>query len=201
MKLSLKNSIRWSVFIFILTFVLACLFSVASSSVLEGVAWGIGMVIVIMIVFIGIVFDMMGIAAAAAQETPFHAMASEKVAGARHSILIVRNADRFASFCNDVIGDIAGIISGTASAIVMFKLFQGDNTSLLYTLVLTLFTALVSGLTVGGKALGKSIAIHNSTPIILLAGKFFFFLEHRLGIKVFRTNKNKGNEGKRGKKS
>lgn len=200
MKRLWKHSIRWSIFIFILTFVLACLFSVASSSVLEGVAWGIGMIIVIVIVLIGIFFDMMGIAAAAAQEKPFHAMASEKISGSRHAIRIVRNADRFASFCNDVIGDIAGIISGTASAIVMFKLFQGDNTSLLYTVVLTIFTALVSGLTVGGKALGKSFAIHHSTAIILLAGKFFYILEQRFGIKVFKTMNNKGREGKRGKK-
>lgn len=202
MKLSLKNSIRWSIFIFVLTFIFACIFSVASTSILEGVAWGTGMLIVFVIVCIGIVFDMMGIASTAAQERPFHAMGAERVKGAKHAIRIVRNADRFASFCNDVIGDISGIISGAASAIVILKLFSAGTDSeelgTWYTVVNVTFTAIVSGLTVGGKAMGKSIAIHNATPIILFIGKCFFFMEHRFGIKVFQGKKNKGNQGKRG---
>jgi hypothetical protein len=200
MKLSLKNSIRWSVFIFFLTFVFACIFSVVSTMVLEGVAWATGMGIVLLIVVIGVVFDMMGIASTAAQERPFHAMAAERVKGAKHAIHIVRNADRFASFCNDVIGDISGIISGAASTIVILKLFQGADQSAWYYVVLITFTALVSGLTVGGKAIGKTLAIHNATPIILLAGKVFYFMEHRLRIKIFQGKKNKGNQGKRGNK-
>lgn len=57
-------------------------------------------------------------------------MASEKVTGAREAIVIVRNADRFATFCNDVIGDISGIISGAASTLVVIQLaavFQSND--------------------------------------------------------------------------
>ena len=43
---------------------------------------------------------------------------------ARQAIYIVRNADRVSNFCNDVIGDISGIISGTAVAFVVLKLLQ-----------------------------------------------------------------------------
>ena len=75
---------------------------------------GIGMFVVLIIVLIGIFFDILGIASTAADENPFHAMAAKKVYGAKLFYQIVRNADRFASFCNDVIGDISGIISGTA---------------------------------------------------------------------------------------
>jgi CBS domain containing-hemolysin-like protein len=181
--------------------VLSCAFTVASTTMLEGVAWGVGVIIVFSLVFIGIVFDMMGLAAASADEVPFHAMSSEKVKGARHAIYIVRNADKFSNFCNDVIGDIAGVISGAASTLVVIKLLVSisEENAILSTVVSVLFTGLVSATTVGGKAMGKSFAIHYATDIVLAIGKFFYFLEHRCGIRVFNGRKNKSN-GKRGHK-
>src|SRR5699024_11313379 len=77
------------------------------------------LIIVFFIVLIGIVFDMLGIASTAAKEAPLHAMAAEKVKGAKEAVNIYKNADKFASFCNDVIGDISGIISGSALTIVI----------------------------------------------------------------------------------
>ncbi len=126
---------------------------------------------------------MMGIAAAAATEQPFHAMAAEKVTGAKESIVIVRNADRFASFCNDVIGDIAGIVSGTAAALVVTQLVDVFNTGR-PTLSIVL-TSIVAALTVGGKAFGKTLAMTKSTQIILFAGKLAFFVENKLNIRIF----------------
>lgn len=200
MKFSLKNSIKWSIFISVITFILACVFSIASTTVLEGVSWGLGMVTVLFLILIGIFFDMMGISSTAAKETPFHAMASEKVKGARQAINIVRNADRFSSFCNDVIGDISGIISGAATAIVVIKLITSMNSenTILYTIISVVFSGLVSALTVGGKAMGKSFAIHYSNHIVLMIGKFFYILNHRFGIQLF--NQKKQSNGKRGNK-
>lgn len=189
MKRTLIHSMRWSIFIFSLTFVMGCLLSVASTVLLENAGWGIGMMVVFAIVLIGIVFDMLGIASAAAVETPFHAMAAERVGGSRQAIHIVRNADRFSNFCNDVVGDICSVIGGAASAVVVLKLIEAsvyaDNPTV-YTVVNVLFTAFVSGLTVGGKALGKSMAIENATEIILLIGKLFHLMETRLGIRLIR---------------
>lgn len=201
MKSFWKNSIRWSIFIAVLTFILASVFSVVSTAMLEGVSWAAGMAIVFIIVLIGIVFDMMGLASASAKETPFHAMAAEKVGGAKHAIFILRNADRFSNFCNDVIGDICGIISGTASALVVVKLVgsaaQGEQ--LLMTAIVTVvFSGVVSALTVGGKAVGKTFSIHYSTQIVLYIGKVFYMLERRFGIRFM--NGIKKNNGKRGNK-
>ena len=39
-------------------------------------------------------------------------------------------------------------------------------------------TALISGLTIGGKALGKTFAIRKSTQVVFLAGRFLH-LFHR----------------------
>jgi CBS domain containing-hemolysin-like protein len=167
---------------------------------LEGVSWAAGMAIVLIIVLIGIIFDMMGLASASAQETPFHAMAAEKVPGAKQAIYIVRNADKFSNFCNDVIGDIAGIISGTATALLVVKLLGSANEgeTLLTTVVTVVFSGIVSALTVGGKAVGKTFAIHYSTRIVLNIGKLAYLLERRLGLRL--TNGKKKNNGKRGNK-
>ncbi|GEN52124.1 hypothetical protein [Halobacillus faecis] len=183
----LKKSLKFSLSIAVITFVLAAIFSVISSSVLSGVVWIIGLVIVFMIVFTGVIFDMLGIAATAAQEQPFHAMASEKVNGAKEAIAIVRNADRFASFCNDVIGDISGIVSGTASAVVVIQLannFGYSDGSTVQIVISVILTSIVAALTVGGKALGKFFAINKSTDIIFFAAKVISWLEKRLKVRI-----------------
>ncbi|WP_233569483.1 hypothetical protein [Falsibacillus albus] len=188
------NSIKWSISIAVITFVLAAIFSIASNGILHGVAWGTGLIVVLIIVFIGIFFDMIGIAATAADEVPFHAMASKKVYGAKHSINIVRNADRFASFCNDVIGDVSGIISGTATTIVIIQLTVnlklGQSSYIDYMINVTL-TSFIAALTVGGKAFGKSFAIRYSRDIIFQVGKVLQFLEEKFHIAIIKDKKSK----------
>ncbi|RYG74649.1 hypothetical protein EU245_00215 [Lentibacillus lipolyticus] len=187
MKQQTKNSLRFSVTIAVITFVLAAIFSVVSESLLSNVIWVLGLIIVLVIIFIGVTFDMLGIAATAASEKPFHAMAAEKVTGAKEAVQIIRNADKFASFCNDVIGDISGVVSGTASATVVLQIAamfdQGDGSTIQIVLSVML-TSLVAALTVGGKAVGKYAAINASTTLIFFAGKVIAFLEQRLKIKL-----------------
>ncbi|MEA3321073.1 MULTISPECIES: hypothetical protein [unclassified Bacillus (in: firmicutes)] len=192
-----KDAINWSLAIAVITLVLAAIFSIVSTYLLSGVTWAVGMVIVFIIVFIGIFFDMLGIASTAADETPFHAMAAERVNGSKQAIQIVRNADRFASFCNDVIGDISGIISGTASAIVVisFTLSVGQTEdSLFHYIVAVVFTSVVAAVTVGGKAFGKSMAIRYSTPILFQVGRLFYILEDKFNIVVLKENKKRKNK-------
>lgn len=203
MKFSIKNSMKWSIFISLVTLGLSILFTVVSTTVLEGAGWGIGMVIVLFFILIGILFDILGLAAASAVETPFHAMAAKKVPGARQAIQVVRNADRFSNICNDVIGDICGIVSGSASATVILKLMLsfGDGHELLRSVVSIVFTAIVSALTVGGKAMGKSFAISYSKEIVLFIGKVFHILERTLHIRLLQPKRKQKTNGKRGKQN
>ncbi|GAB3791466.1 hypothetical protein [Virgibacillus kimchii] len=192
MKSQIRRSLRFSIVIAVITFVLAAIFSVISSSILSGVVWIAGLVIVFIIVLIGVVFDMLGIASTAAQEAPFHAMAAEKVTGAKEAVSIIRNADKFASFCNDVIGDITGIVSGTATAIVVLQIvtITGHGEGSPYQILLSvLLTSLVAAITVGGKAIGKFLAINASTKIIFFAGKIIAIIQNKLKIKVLPANK------------
>ncbi|WP_017472273.1 hypothetical protein [Amphibacillus jilinensis] len=185
----LNKSIKFSLSIAVITFVLAAIFSVISSAILSGVAWGLGIIIVLTIVFLGVFFDTLGVAATAAVEKPFHAMASERVFGAKEAVLVVRNADRFASFCNDVVGDISGVISGTASALVVLQLANvlgHSDGSVVQLTINVIMTSIVAALTVGGKAIGKFLGIHYTTTIIILVGKTLAFLDSKFKIKLLK---------------
>ncbi|MET3684318.1 hypothetical protein ABID56_002444 [Alkalibacillus flavidus] len=190
----LRDSIKFSIGIAVITFVLAAIFSLVSQGILGGVSWTVGFVIVVVIVLIGVSADMLGIAATAASEVPFHSMASERVYGAKNAIRIVRNADKFATFCNDVIGDIAGVISGTASTLVVIQLAtaisNGDTNNIQFVIGI-IFTSFVAALTVGGKALGKSFAVRMSTNLVLFAGKLTAFIEDTLHIRILPAKNNK----------
>ncbi|SDW22732.1 hypothetical protein SAMN05421781_0908 [Marinococcus luteus] len=182
-----KKSLRWSTLIGFVTLILAAIFSVVSTAVLSGVGWAIGMVVVLIIVFTGVIFDVIGVAATAAKPRPFNAMAAKKVPGASHSVFIQRNADRVANFCADVIGDISGVVSGTASSAVVVQLGMtiGTNNSSNGQLILsTIFTAVVAALTVSGKALGKTLAITYANNIVFQVGRILYFIENKLKIKL-----------------
>ncbi|WP_018923831.1 hypothetical protein [Salsuginibacillus kocurii] len=203
MKNSWTKSINWSLAVAVITLVLAALFSIVSTLMLSGVNWALGMLLVLIIVFIGVFFDTIGIAATSAKEEPFHAMSAKKLPGARHAVLITRNADRFASFCNDVIGDIAGIVSGTASAFVVIQLTLAvgyADGSIVQSVISVLFTSVIAALTVGGKSFGKTLAIYFSTPIIYQVGRILYVLEVKFKIKIFSSNgKKKGKQTNKSK--
>ena len=125
----------------------------------------------------GILFDIIGVAVTAADPRPFHSMAAHKEPGAKEALMLLRNAGRVSSVCNDVVGDICGIVSGTTTAVIVVRLqaaFSLPESVLLSVAV----TALVSGLTIGGKALGKTVALNKSTSVVYWVGRFLH-LFHR----------------------
>ena len=170
-----KNNKNWVIFITVLSFMLSVFFLFISNLILEDVSSVVSLLVVLFIVLTGIVFDIIGIAVTAADEAPFHAMASRKYYGAKKSIKLIRNANKVSSFCNDVIGDICGIISGTASAVIVLDLTVGRNTieKLIYGL---LMSGIVAASTVGGKAAGKTFAISNSNYIVYKVGVVLQFI-------------------------
>ena len=71
---------------------------------------------------LGILFDIIGVAVTAADPRPFHSMAAHKEPGAKEALMLLRNAGRVSSVCNDVVGDICGIVSGTTTAVIVVRL-------------------------------------------------------------------------------
>lgn len=161
---------KWIVKITILAFCISLIFSSISEFVIPNVNLFVGIIIVVIFIALGIVFDMIGVAVTSADEKPFHSMNSRKVKGADIAVLFKKNADKVSSFCNDVVGDICGIVSGSTGSIIALNLASKLNVdNFITTLILT---ALIAALTIGGKALGKSFAINKSNIILYRFSKF-----------------------------
>ncbi len=167
----LRPRLKWVFFVSFGTFILAVLISIASEFLLENIqSLIISFIILLLVVIIGIIFDTIGIAATAADETPFHAKAAKKVFGAKSAIYLVRNADQVANFCNDVIGDISGIVSGVIGAALVVR-FVSEQPGLDRALFSVAMTGLIASLTVGGKAVGKIIALERANSIIFMISR------------------------------
>ena len=160
----------WVITITIIAFLISFGFSFLSSLLLPKVSVAIGTFIVILFILIGVLFDMIGVSVAASEEKVFHSMNSRKVKGADIAVLFKKNADKVASFCNDVIGDICGVISGSAGVTIATNISSYLHVSLFWTGLI--ITALIASFTIGGKALGKSFAMNKSNIILYEFAKF-----------------------------
>ena len=180
-----NKAIRWVVTIFLVTIVISGTISFVSDEIMSTSGVLTAFLILLVIIFIGIIFDIIGMAVASADEKPFHSMAARKVIGAQNAIKLLRNAERVSSICNDVVGDICGVVSGSASATIAAQVLQ-NFTFTWPQVVSLLMSALVAGLTVGGKAIGKTFAINSCTRIVHLVGKVLFRLH---GITRFTGKK------------
>ena len=113
-----RAAARWALTIFLVTIVVSATISFASGEVMARSSMAVAFLILLIIVAVGILFDIVGVAVTSADEKPFHSMASRRVPGAKEAIRLLRNAGRVSSICNDVIGDICGVVSGAASATI-----------------------------------------------------------------------------------
>ena len=169
-----KRTRKWVLQIFIVTLFISGTISFLSEQIMASSSILIAFVILLIIVVVGIVFDIISVAVTSADEKPFHSMAARKVPGAHEAIRLLRNAERVSSICNDVIGDICGVVSGSASAMIAAEVIStvpGFSWPKLITLAMS---ATVAALTVGGKAVGKTFAINSSTSIIHGVGRILY---------------------------
>ena len=165
-----NKTLRWVLTIFLITIIVSAVISFTSDFIMARSSMMVAFIILLAIVFIGIVFDVIGVAVTSADEKPFHSMASRKVPGAQEAIRLLRNAERVSSICNDVVGDICGVISGSAAATIAAQVLSNIEMTF-EKLIPLVMSALVAGLTVGGKAMGKTFAINSCTKIVHGVGK------------------------------
>ena len=160
----------WAVDVFFIAVVLSVMLSFASDRALDGAGMVVAFIVLLVFILLGIFFDIIGVSVTAADEKPFHSMAARKTPGAREALGLIRRADRVSSFCNDVVGDICGIIAGSTVAVIVVRMQSDFGLPAVVTSLL--LTALASGLTIGGKAMGKSFAIAKSTQVLQMVGRF-----------------------------
>lgn len=165
-----KTDYRWTMLITMFTFIMSVALSFLLDHLLKDVNIFAGVIMLLSVILIGIIFDIIGVSVTSADQKLFHSMAANRIQEGKVAIDLIKNADKVSSFCNDVIGDMAGIISGALGASLLSKIYDKFN-DINIALIGTLITASVAGFTVGGKSLGKSVAINKYRKILFFISK------------------------------
>ena len=161
---------KWIIIIVCLSFTISFVFSLISQLTIPNLSLWLGILITLLFISIGILFDIIGVSVTSADEKVFHSMNSRKVKGASVAVKFKKNADKVSNFCCDVIGDVCGIISGAAGTTITAILVSKFGFNLLFTGLVV--AATIAALTIGGKAMGKSFAINKSNIILYEFAKF-----------------------------
>ena len=164
-----KTDFKWVFIVTILAFIISIVMTLFSTLVLESVGLLIAILITLLFILLGIVFDIVGVAVTSGDEVAFHSMSSRKIKGGKIGVKLLKNTEKVSSICCDVIGDVCGIISGTSGVVIVSLIIKLTDINEL--LISLLVTGLISSLTIGGKALGKGIAINKSKEIITIVSK------------------------------
>lgn len=160
---------KWIYQVFLWTFILSILFGYITNLISFKSTTLVTAVIILVVIALGIIFDMIGTSALTSKEASFHAMAAKKIKGSKIAIKLIRNNVKVSSICNDIVGDICGIISGGLGAVLAIALAAKFNVNI--ALMTMIVSAFISTMTVGGKAIFKSIAIKNSDKILFTISK------------------------------
>jgi len=171
------------------TFLIALLLSLGSEVLIKTVnnrIMALGLLLII--ILLGIFFDIIGTAVTAAQIAPFNAKAAKKVSGAPQAVRLTQNAGQVANFCNDVVGDISGTLSGAVGAGIVASL-ASTFPALDLVLAGAVMTSLIAALTVGGKAIGKNLAVEHANQIIFQVAKVMAYIEALTGRQLFASKR------------
>jgi hypothetical protein len=176
-----KKHIFWGFLITIISFTLSILILFASTSIFRAIPPGFAFFVVLGIILIGVAFDAVGTAVTAADETPFHSMASKKMRGAKQSIMLLRNSPKVSSFCS--------VVSGAAGTAIVYRLFtESGNISIIESIC----GALIAALTVGGKAFAKNLGINNANYIIYKVGRMLSLFSRNRNVNKSKKGKHRG---------
>lgn len=167
---------KWILTVVCLSFGLSVVMSFVTSLFVESAGLLVALLSLIVLVMIGIITDVIGTAVTSADEQPFIAMASKRILGAKQALQLIRKAERVSSILNDVVGDIVGIISGSAGSVIAVYLVSLGLKSAIASMLITAFT---SAFMIGGKAYGKGLAIANSARIVLTVGRVMAVFEKK----------------------
>lgn len=182
---------KWILTVVCLSFGLSVVMSLMTSMFVESAGLLVALLSLLVLISIGIVTDIVGMAVASANEQPFIAMASKRILGAKQALYLIRRAERVSSILNDVIGDIVGIVSGSAGSVIAVYLV---SLGLKSTIASVLITAFTSAFMIGGKAYGKGIAVDYCDKIVLFAGRMMAMFNRRKRQKPKNKQKKKTKE-------
>ena len=170
------NQQKWVLTVVILSFVLSIFMSLLTSIFVESAGLFVALIALITLVLLGIITDVIGTAVTSAEDQPFIAMASKRITGAKQALRLIRMAEKVSSLLNDVVGDIVGIVSGSAGSVIALSLVRLGVPGTVASVLIAAFT---SAFMIGGKAYGKGFAIENSAKIVLQVGRIMAMFEKK----------------------
>jgi len=188
-----KTSIKYILSVLIGTFVIAAILGSGTEAFLRFFSPGLTWVLLIVVIGIGILSDIVGIAVTAADEAPHHARAAKKISGARQSVYLIKHCDRVSNFANDIVGDITGTLSGAMGATIVIRMVnEYPELGTWRVLLNVLLLAGIASCTVTGKAWGKTVAINEANRIVDITGRLIAGIEKFTGFHIVKTNKRGG---------
>ena len=178
---------RWVIRVFLIAVALSAAMSLCSGALLEDAGYVVATLILLLFIALGILFDIIGVAVTAANPKPFNSMAAHRVKGAKEALYLIRNAEKVASFCNDVVGDICGIVSGSTATVIVVLLQNSFGWRSIVVSTMVFDTEVYSNtggqaskasqigqvaqFAAAGKAIGKKVAMKKSKDVIYLTAK------------------------------
>lgn len=178
----------WTIKIFFITLIISAGVSVAAEYFISNVSLLIAVLILAGLIALGVIFDIVGVAFASCDAKPFMAMSAKGDKKAHYALRLLKNADIVSNFCNDVIGDICGIVSGAAGAAITLKalVFGADLPDMAISIAVS---ALIAASTVAAKAAGKNVAFKNNKKIVLAVGSIAHFFSLKKSRKDSKNEK------------
>ena len=163
--------LAWGLSVLLISFVLTIVFSFLTEISIKGSPVYVCVIALVVLLALNIGCDVLANAIMTCSPEAFHAMASNKIKGAKRSVSLCRNATKLGSIFADVIGDICGIVSGAAgTALVVYIAASGGTTMELIASIGV--SAVIGALTVGGKAIFKHFAVKFNKQIVFGFAKF-----------------------------
>jgi len=162
-----KKRNLWPLKALVISLTLAFAVNALSSFSLSGANLWISLAVTVLILILGVVFDMIGTAATSCDVGPFLAMASRKVKGGKMAVKLAKKRDIVSSVCCDIVGDICGIVSGVCAATIAAEIAEKAtlNSSAVFWVSVSVY-AVVSMATITLKAAGKGIAVKKANSIV-----------------------------------
>ena len=165
-----KKRDLWAIKITVVTLFLSAFISYITEITSSAGNIAITVVLLFFIILAGIVADGIGVAVTSCDITPIVSMASKKEYGAKTAMWLVKNNEKVSNVCNDVVGDIISIISGSCGAVIVIAITVNLEESWQQWLSIGV-SALISAVMVGGKAFLKNIAISRSKEFVMFVAK------------------------------
>jgi len=169
------ESKSWIIKIVLLTFVISIVFAAVSNGIIPILPLWAELILLLVFVLIGVVFNIVGTAVSAGSQTPFHSMSTQGVKGSRHALWLIRNAEKVSNFCSDAIGDISSIIIGASAALIVRDIVGDFNQYTFYLMIIG--TGIISSITIACDAWGKMLALKHSNQIVYHVALFLCFFK------------------------